>query len=152
MKLKWTLLLGALIPFVLTAVEIEAENGKVSEPSRIAAKEAASGGKTVLFKNSARGLKKPTLETPTDLEIKAKLDKTGNYKVTLIIFTPNTSSDSLYMNINNTEIKDKHFGFPKVGAPVIVYTGKMSAGEQTIRFWSREPNLEIDKVIIEEVK
>ena len=56
MKLKWTLLLGALLPFALTAMEIEAE------------------------------------------------------------------------------------------------TGKMSAGEQTIRFWSREPNLEIDKVIIEEVK
>ena len=34
----------------------------------------------------------------------------------------------------------------------VVYTGKMTAGEQTIRFWSREPNLEIDKIIIEEVK
>lgn len=152
MKLKWTLLLGALLPFALTALEIEAENGKITEPTRIAAKEAASGGKTVLFKHSARGLKKPTLETPADLVIKAKLDKEANYKVIVVVYTPNTSSDSLFMNINNTEIKDKHFGFPKVGAPIVVYTGKMSAGEQTIRFWSREPNLEIDKVIIEETK
>ena len=152
MKLQWTLLLGALLPFALTAMEIEAETGKITEPTRIAAKEAASGGKTVLFKCSARGVKKPTIETPADLVIKTNLEKTGNYKVTLVIFTPNTSSDSLFMNINNTEIKDKHFGFPKVAAPVVVYTGKMTAGEQTIRFWSREPNLEIDKIIIEEVK
>ena len=152
MKLKWTLLLGALLPLALSAVEIEAENGTVTEPTRIAAREAASGGKTVLFRSTARGVKKPEANVTADLVLKVKLDQEAIYKVTAFVYTPNTSSDSFYVDINNTGIRDKHCGFPKAGAPIVLYNGKLPAGEQTIRFWSREPNLEIDKVIIEETK
>ena len=152
MKLKWTLLLGALVPFALTAAEIEAETGKTSDLAVIKANDKASGGKTVTFKIAPRQMKKPEADEVPALTINAKVEKDAVYNISIVIYTPNTSSDSVFCAIDDAPAKDKHFGFPHAGKTVLIAKSKLSAGEHQIKFWSREPNLEIDKIIIEEAK
>ncbi len=152
MKLKWTLLLGALLPFALSAMEIEAETGTVSGKTEVFANAEASGGKTVYFRTETRSIPKPTPADTPSLVLKAKLEKDANYQISAVVYTPNTSSDSVYMAVDDEKLTDRHFGFPKKGVKMKLVQCKLTAGEHLIKFWAREPNLQIDKIVIEEVK
>lgn len=152
MKLMWTLLLGALVPFAATALEVEAEAGAVTGPTAVFANEKASGGKTVLFKTNARGMKAPAKDEVPALIVKAKIEQAGKYQIAVVVFTPNTSSDSVFAAIDDATPEGKHFGFPHSGVTRVICKMDLTAGEHQIKFWPREPNLQIDKIMITPTK
>ena len=156
MKLMWTMFVGALLSFALTAVEIEAEAEIISDANAVIVKsEKASGGKTVRFKGSA--VRPKTMTAPQEgeepvLTLKTTFAKAGKYTITAVVFTANTSSDSVFWAMDGDKPKDIHFGFPKTGFAAKIFTGTISEGEHLFKFWTREPGCEIDKLIIEEAK
>ncbi len=156
MQIKWALMLGALLPFAVSAIEIEAEAGIISGADAVIVKsEKASGGKTVRFKGSAvraKSVTAPTQEETPALTLKTTFAKTGKYTVTVVVYTATTSDDSLFWALDGEKPKDIRFGFPKSGHAAKIFTGEIAEGEHQIKFWTREPGCEVDKVIIEEVK
>lgn len=156
MKLMWTLFVGALLPFALTAIEIEAEGGILTDVAASVVKsEKASGGKTVRLKGSAA--RKAIMKAPEEgeepaLTLKTTFAKDGKYKIIAVIYAATTSSDSCFWALDDNKPKDFHTGFPKAGVPFVLYNGAVKAGDHQIKFWTREPGFEIDKVIIEEAK
>ena len=147
-KLLYFLLLAAV---GVCAAEIEAETGTpAASEATVAVSATASGGKVVRFTGSVR---KKTMQFPgkdeaPSLTVKFPIPAAGAYAITLQVNAPGASSNSVFWALDGDSPRILHTAYPKTGLAVKLFFGKFSAGEHQLKFWTREKDFELDKVVI----
>ena len=151
MKFVWSILL--LAAFTVSAEVIEAESGKL-DPAGAKIEENKDASKGLLVRMVGKYVMKPE-EVKTDapgLTVPFKTAAAGKYEIKLTVFAATSSSDSVYLQIDQGKLESKPTGFPKKGEAVSVGKYQLTAGDHVLRFFTREPNFGIDKIEIEAVR
>ena len=133
---------------------IEAESGR-SETGKsiIINKAGASGGKTVQMNYSATNSKnKPTARSAADWIVTLPADKAGSYKITLHFISPDTNSDSIFYAFNDGPVTECHPGIHPKGSQRDLGIFNFEKGDNTLKFWTRESRMELDRFTMQAVK
>ena len=137
----------------LDAAEFEAETGKSpSGGAVVVSRSGASGGKVVRMNGRTSTKNRPTPDMPADWVMEFPAEQPCGMNIELQAYSPDTNSDSVFWSINNGPIKEAHFGIHPEGTVYRFGVLPFKKGANTMRFWTRETRLQLDKFILTEKK
>ena len=149
-KIGWCLLLASAFA-LLNAAEFEAESGNSpSGGAAVAERKDASGGKIVRMRGKTNAKNRPALDTPADWVVEFPSDKASGMNIELKAYSPDTNSDSIFWSLNGSPIKEAHFGIHPEGTVYRFGVLPFKKGVNTMKFWTREVRLELDKFTLTE--
>ncbi len=126
---------------------LEAEKGIVPSDCSYAENKDLSNGKGVVLKNAVRLNKNNTNSAKPYITLNFKITSPGKYDVTFFVLAASSSCDSFYVAMDNSK---PQFAGVKAGKSVtcVKKTYRLKAAPHTLKIFTRENNIVIDKVEI----